>query len=317
MHRQVLRNSKGALRAALVAGVVSVIFAAGELLAMSLLGHSSIVMADMIHSILDALMSFATAFSIYIVTTRRRSSRFPWGLYNAESLASMFIAIVTLFYALETLYTGLTSPSKTPHYVAPLLLVGSVVSYSMYRLEAKWAERSMSSSLRSDALHARSDAMLTLSALAGVAIELTSGSLLPQAVVLLLITGYIVRDSLHIFKESVLSILGAMPPRETVEDLVRIAESSSGLRVHRVMLKRMGSFVSGVIMLEAEPTISLGEAHRISRKVRRAIYKERPDVVNLVVVIKPRESIVKIIRNGQQYRGRGQPIASYSYHVIK
>lgn len=293
MHKQVLRNSRGALGAALVAGVVSLAFAAGELIAIAWLGYSSIVMADMIHSVLDALMSFATALSIYAVMRLRRSSRFPWGLYNAESIASLFIAVVTLFYALETLYTGLTSSPKTPLYVFPLLLVGFSLSYSMYRLEARWAERSMLSSLRSDALHARSDALLSLSAIAGVAIEFMSGSLLPQAVVLLLITGYVARDSIYILKESVLSILGATPPREKVEDIVRIAESRSGLRIHRVMLKRVGSFISGVIVLEAEPEMSLGEAHKIAVNVRKAIYREMPDTVNIVVVVKPRRIVAR------------------------
>ncbi len=292
MHRQILRNSRGAFRAAMIAGIVSSVFAAGEFLAMTMLGYSSIVMADMIHSVLDALMSFATALSIYIVTRRLRSSRFPWGLYNAESLASMFIAMVTLFFALETLYTGLTSPSRTPLYVAPLLLLGFAASYSMYRLEALWAERSMSSSLRSDALHAKSDSLLTLAALAGVVLEILSESPVPQAVALILITGYIARDSINILKESILSILGATPPRERVEDLVRRAESYSGLKLYRVMLKRTGSFITGVIMLEADPTMNLGEAHRIAKKVRRAIYRENPDVVNLVIVIKPRVGMV-------------------------
>ncbi|MEM1610413.1 MAG: cation diffusion facilitator family transporter [Sulfolobales archaeon] len=291
MHVKILRSSGYAMRAALIASIVSLVFAFGELLAMYMLGYSSIVMADMIHSFLDAVMSLTAALSIYIAVRGRRSPRFPWGLYKAESLASLFIAFITLFFIAETLYYGIIEPVRTPIYAIPMLILGFVASYSMYRYESMWARRSMSSSLISDAMHARSDAYLTLSALAGVAIEQITSNVIPQIAVLTLIAGYVVKDSIHIAKESVLSLLDATPPRERVEDLVRLARTYSGLEVSKAMLKRAGSFITGVIVLEAEPSLTIGEAQRIANRVRKKIYRARLDVVNLIIVIKPREQI--------------------------
>lgn len=288
LHIKILRNSGHAVKAAIIASIVSVVFALGELLAISMLGYSSILMADMIHSFLDAIMSLTAALSIYIAVRGRRSPRFPWGLYKAESLASLFIVSITLFFIAETLYYGIVEPVRTPIYAIPLLLLGFAASYGMYRYESLWARRSMSSSLISDAMHARSDAYLTLSALAGVAVEQITSSAIPQIIVLILIAGYVVKDSIYIAKESILSLLDATPPRERVEDLVRLAKTYSGLEVSKAMLKRAGSFITGVIVLEAEPSLTIGEAQRIANKVRRKIYRVRPDVVNLVVVIKPK-----------------------------
>jgi len=278
------------MRAALIAGFVAIAFAMGEFLALMLLSFSSIVMADTIHSILDALMSFVTAFSIYIAVRGRRSPRFPWGLYKAESLVAMFIAVITLLFMLETVYSGVTHPSKTPHYAIPLFILGFAASYTMYRYEARWAESSMSSSLKADALHARSDALLTLAALAGVSIETITSSIAPQIAVLLLIAGYIVRDAYHILRESILSLLDAMPPRDKVLELASLAEKYSGLRVSRIMLKRAGSFITGVIVLEADPGLTLGEIQRIVGTTRRMIYREKPEVVNLIIAVKPRKA---------------------------
>jgi len=287
LHARVAMSSRRAMRAAITASIVSLVFALGELSAVSILGYSSIIVADMIHSFLDALMSLAAALSIYIALRGRRSPRFPWGLYKAESLASLAIAVITLYFIAETLYWGVVEPVRTPIYAVPLLVLGFAASYSMYRYEARWAERSMSSSLAADAMHARSDAYLTLAALAGVLVEQATGSMIPQVAVLILLAGYVVRDASHILRDSILSLLDATPPREKVEELARLAERYSGLKVHRAMLRRAGSFITGVIVLEADPSTTIGEAQRIAVRVRRKIYRARPDVVNLMILVRP------------------------------
>jgi cation diffusion facilitator family transporter len=314
LHIKILRNSGHAVKAAIIASIVSVVFALGELLAISMLGYSSILMADMIHSFLDAIMSLTAALSIYIAVRGRRSPRFPWGLYKAESLASLFIVSITLFFIAETLYYGIVEPVRTPIYAIPLLLLGFAASYGMYRYESLWARRSVSSSLMSDAMHARSDAYLTLSALAGVAVEQITSSAIPQIIVLILIAGYVVKDSIYIAKESILSLLDATPPRERVEDLVRLAKTYSGLEVSKAMLKRAGSFITGVIVLEAEPSLTIGEAQRIANKVRRKIYRVRPDVVNLVVVIKPKGEAEAYAIDMEDKRSREAIIARKTPH---
>jgi divalent metal cation (Fe/Co/Zn/Cd) transporter len=73
--------------------------------------------------------------------------------------------------------------------------------------------------------------------------------------------------TLYIAKESILSLLDATPSRERVEDLVSLAKTYSGLEVSKAMLKRAGSFITGVVVLEAEPSLTIGEAQRIANKL--------------------------------------------------
>lgn len=61
----------------MIAGTVLLVFAADAFLVIVRLGCSNIVMTNVIHNVLNVLISFATTFSIYIVMKRRRSSRFP------------------------------------------------------------------------------------------------------------------------------------------------------------------------------------------------------------------------------------------------
>ena len=46
-----------------------------------------------------------------------------------------------------------------------------------------------------------------------------------------------------------------------------LAKTCSGLEVSKAMLKRAGSFITGVIVLEAEPSLTIGEAQRIANKL--------------------------------------------------
>lgn len=66
MHTTIVKNRENAFKAALTAGIFSMIFATAEPLIIIIYGYSSIISVDAIHSFLDAIMSFATALSIHI-----------------------------------------------------------------------------------------------------------------------------------------------------------------------------------------------------------------------------------------------------------
>lgn len=321
MHPKILARARLAARAAIIAGLVSIVYASAEALALGLLGYSSILMADMIHSILDALMSFTTGFSIYILIRGRRSSRFPWGLYKVESLAAMSIAIITAIFMIEILSRSLLQPSRTPPHALPILVAGFVASYAMYRYELSRARRALSAALMADAMHARSDALLGIASILGISAELASSSQIPQILAIITISAYVFKDAVTTLKEAVLSLLDATPSAEDVEAIVNMAEEVSGMRVRRAMLKKAGSFITGIIVLEADSEMSIGGAYKIARRTRARIYRTRPDVVNLVITILParkREASSPVARLGSPeglasmrrrgpYQTEGQP----------
>ncbi len=251
------------------------------------MGYSSIIFADAMHSFLDAVMSFATALSIYITFKKRFSSKFPWGLYKIENLASLFIAFITIYFIIIIITQTVLNPSKTPLYALPLLLAGASASYSMYKYEIKWARRARSSSLLADASHAKIDAYITLAAFMGALVEIITNVLIFQLIILFMITLYIIMDIIHILKESFLSLLDATPPEEKVIDIIKTVEEISGTKVAKTMLKRAGSFIMGTIILEIDPLITLKEAHKIVMRTKRKLYSKYPEITNLIIAIKP------------------------------
>ncbi|MEM3832787.1 MAG: cation diffusion facilitator family transporter [Thermoprotei archaeon] len=287
MHIMIMRNREKALKAALTAGLLSMIFAVIEPLVMIIMGHSSIIFADAMHSFLDAAMSFATALSIYITSKKRFSSKFPWGLYKIENLASLFIVFVTIYFVIMIIIQTVSNLSKTPLYALPLLLIGASTSYSMYKYEIKWAKRSRSSSLLTDALHAKTDAYITLAAFIGILAEIITNILALQLVILSMIILYTIMDIVRILKDSLLSLLDAAPPKEKVIDIIRTVEEISGAKVAKTMLKRAGSFIMGTIILETDTLITLRDAHKIVMKTKKKLYSKYSEITNLIIAIKP------------------------------
>lgn len=182
---------------------------------------------------------------------------------------------------------AITNPSETPLYTLPVLLIGALTSYSMYKYEVKWARKSKSTSLLADASHAKTDAYVTLAAFIGALIEIITNIIALQFIILFIIILYTTRDIIHILKESLLSLLDATPSEEKVIEIIRTAEEISGTRVARTMLKRAGSFIMGTIILELDPLITLKDAHKIVMRTKKKLYSKYPEITNLIIAIKP------------------------------
>ena len=79
---------------------------------------SKILIADAFHSVADLVAIFASGFGLWLAT-KKKSRRFPYGLYRSETLASLLIGIVIVWAGVEILregYQKLFSLAQVQHF---------------------------------------------------------------------------------------------------------------------------------------------------------------------------------------------------------
>ena len=134
---------------------------------------SRILIADAFHSGVDVLAIFASWFGLRLAS-RKESTRFPYGLYKAETFVTLLIGVLVTWAGFENLFEGYRKLFLlAPHHAFPVLpvLVSGIsvfVSYFVAKMEKETGAFINSGALRANASEAFLDIGTSLVVLAGI-----------------------------------------------------------------------------------------------------------------------------------------------------
>lgn len=274
----------------MMVGTLTLAFTLFEILLGYMYG-SLLVLSDAMHGVMDAAISYTASFGLYYASRRTRT--FPWGLYGAESLATlMSVAGVLAFYTYMVV-TGLWSGGRpTPMWMVSLLVAGGILTYAIYIWEKRNYERLRLEILKADYLHARIDAVLSAASAASVAASNLAGIYLAEAAVVVAVYAYIVLEFLKLARESVSGILGSLHRDESLEaSIYSIAEELG--RPLSLKIRRAGSFLVVYLLVAADPGWTLEKIHRRRAKVIRRIMRLSPLIVHVDVKLVPARHVAR------------------------
>lgn len=145
-------------------------FAAG------VLGRSSAMVADAVHSLSDSLTDIVVIVSLKF-SSRPADSEHAYGHGRFETLATLVIAVALFAVGAKILYNGILDIVRLaeggtiarPHAIALWMAVLSIIVKEwLYRYTLKAAKQIGSSALEANAWHHRSDAMSSIGTLLGI-----------------------------------------------------------------------------------------------------------------------------------------------------
>ena len=149
-----------------------------------------------------------------------------------------------------------------------------------------------STALKSDAWHHRSDAITSAAAFIGIAIALWGGkgwesaddwAALVAALVIALNGARFLSTAAH-------ELMDRTPDTELTESIDRIARAVPGVRAtEKTRVRKTGLEYQVDLHVQADPNISLHEAHILSGKVKSAIKAAQPTVKEVLVHMEPWE----------------------------
>ena len=250
-----------------------------------IVGHSSAMIADAVHSLSDFLTDIVVLIFVGI-SSKPQDETHDYGHGKFETVASFLIGLALLGAAAGIVVSGalkfarwlsgetLEMPGKLALWAA---LVSIVVKEALYRYTAAKGKRLDSQAVVANAWHHRSDALSSVAAALGIGGAIVFGGrwtvLDPLASIVVGIMLAIV--SLKLLKVSIGELTDKSLPSADEDDIMKIISSVSGVsEPHHLKTRRLGNRISIEAHVRMDGGITLEDAHGRATDIEHKL-KER------------------------------------------
>ena len=269
---------------------------AGIKVVTGLVGHSYALVADGVESTIDIVASLVVWGGLQIAS-READEDYPFGYGRAEPLAAAIVALI-LFAAGVGIAIAAMREIHTPHfapepYTLVVLLGVIVIKEVLFRRMRVVATATDSSALYADAWHHRSDAITSLAAFIGISLALWKGQRWAAADdwAALVASAVILVNAVRVARPAIAELMDRSPERPTVERVEDAARGVSGVRgTHKLKVRRHGGAYYVDLHVQADPDLTLHDAHILSGKVKSAIRATVPQVAGVLIHMEPDEA---------------------------
>jgi cation diffusion facilitator family transporter len=281
-------------RLAQIGLLVNALLAIVKLVA-GLLGNAYALVADAIESGMDMIGS-AVVLSGLRIASRDPDERYPFGYGRAEPLAGAIVASLMLGAA-AGIGIEAAREIRLPHHApAPWTLVILVLVILVKEVLAKRvlavSERSGSVVVAADAWHHRSDAITSGAAFIGISIAIIGGpgwepaddwAALVAALVIAINGSLLLRTALR-------DLMDRAPAPALMGSVSNAALTTSGvLAIEKLKIRKSGTTFYVDLHVQADPALSLHDAHILSGRVKGAIRKAVPAASGVLIHMEPFE----------------------------
>lgn len=261
-----------------------------------IVGNSYALVADAAESTFDLFGSFAVWAGVRIAE-RDANDDYPFGYGKAEALAGSVVALL-LVVASVGIAAAAVHEIRTPHFTpAPwtLAVLGAVmiVKALVSRHVAAIGRRAGSTALTADAMHHRSDVLTSAAAFVGIAIALVGGPGWESADdwAALVAAGVIAWNGTQLLPSGVRELMDRTPPGDVADAVRRAARAVPDVRdVEKLAVRKAGRGYWVDIHVQADPALSLHDAHVLSGIVKGSIRAAVPGVQGVLVHMEPYEA---------------------------
>lgn len=258
-------------------------------------GNSYALVADAVESIADVFSSLVVLGGLRI-SVRKPDDQFPFGYGKAEPMAAAVVGLMLILAAIGIAVEAVHevfSPHHSPEAYTLVVLVGVVIVKELLaRRVFRVGKEVESTAVLGDAWHHRSDAITSTAAGLGIALALIGG---PEWAVAddwaaLLASGVILYNGIGILRPAVLDLMDRRPEEPVIEEITEAARSvPEVLEIETLKVRKSGLGLFVDIHVEADPEMSLRDAHVVSGKVKSEIKRQMPIVRDVLVHMEPHE----------------------------
>jgi len=288
------RHNREEKRCTLV-GMTSDIGLSALKIATGIMGHSSAILADGIHSIGDTVTD-ALVYAMVRLSGKGVDDRYRYGRGKYETLAAFLISIILVVIALGLMSEGLNDVWEAmqgkmlerPHNIALIVgIVAVLVKEGLYHYTRHKGNKTGSSALKAYAWHHRADALSTAATLLGVAGAMFLGEqwrvLDPIAAiavsVLILVLAY------RMGKPAVEELLEVSLPRAEQDVITTIVTGTAGVKsFHNLRTRRNGDLRVVDIHIKVDGDLNVTQSHEITREIERQLTESLGEVLTNIHV---------------------------------
>jgi len=135
----------------------------------------------------------------------------------------------------------------------------------------------------------RNDVLISVSVLVGLGFTFILKMPILDSVMSFAISIYIIKSSIKIFMDSNVELMDGVKDESIYQKIFEAVDSTPGAsNPHRVRSRQVGNLYLIVLDIEANPDITIKEAHDISEAVESNIRQRVENVYDIVIHMEPR-----------------------------
>jgi len=257
-----------------------------------IIGNSSAIMVDGVHSLSDVFSSIVAFLGVKF-SSKEEDEDHQYGHEKFELVASKILSIVLIItgslIAYESIQNIINENFNSPKIIAIYAAIISIIFKEwMYRYTMNAAIKIESTGLKADAWHHRSDSLSSIAALIGIAGAM-KGILILEPIASILISVFIIKIGVEIYIESVNGLIDKAAPSEIVESIKKAVLDVGGvIEIDLLKTRQHSNKIYVDIEIAADGKISLNESHKIAEEVHDVVELNDKNIKHCMVHVNPR-----------------------------
>jgi cation diffusion facilitator family transporter len=286
-------NQKIAMETGRNSIIVNILLAGFKLIA-GIVGHSTAMIADAVHSITDLISTIIVLIGIKLAGQKPDKSH-QYGHERFESVATLILALLIAsvgvgigWVGFQRILAGHYEDIVVPGLIALVAAVVSIgVKEGLYWYIRGRAKRIDSSALMADAWHSRADGLSSIGSLIGI-LGARIGFPVLDSVAAIIICLFILKTAFSIFMDAIGRMTDRACDDETVAKMrSTILEENAVKGIDQFKTRLVGNRIYVDVEIRVDGGASLKEAHDIAHNVHDAIESGFPKVKHCMVHVNP------------------------------
>ncbi|HKN57748.1 MAG TPA: cation diffusion facilitator family transporter [Gemmatimonadaceae bacterium] len=258
-----------------------------------IIGHANALVADAIESSADIFSSLIVWMGLSIAA-RPADEDHPYGHGKAEPLAAAVVSLMLLGAAVGISIMAIREIVTPHHLPAPFTLFVAagviLLKEALYQRVSRVGKEVGSTAVAADAWHHRADAASSLAAFIGISIALWGGPGWEAADdwAALVAALLVAVNGVRTLRPAVSALMDEAPDSTVKERALQAALRVAGVqRIENLNVRSSGLGFYVDLHAQADPAISLDQAHEIAAKVKYSIFEAVPRVLSVLVHMEP------------------------------
>jgi cation diffusion facilitator family transporter len=293
-------RQKQIYKVTLVGGTVNVVLLAFKFIA-GILGNSSAMVADAIHSLSDFVTDLIVLVFVYI-SGKPQDKSHDYGHGKYETLALIFIGIALLAVAIGIFISGarkilawyqgeqLAAPGMLALWAA---LISILLKELTYRYTIRKAKELDSSSMEANAWHHRSDALSSIGTAIGIggAVILGNRWTILDPIASLVVGAFIVKVSFDLISRGISELMESSLPDDVEDEIMKITASEPDvIEPHDLKTRRIGNRYAIELHILLNGDITLAKAHEHADSIEKRLKEKFGKNTHVAIHMEPAET---------------------------
>lgn len=294
-----MTREKEIYKVTLVGGAVNVILLAFKFVA-GIIGHSSAMIADALHSLSDFVTDIVVLVFVKI-SNKPQDKTHDYGHGKYETLALTIIGIALMGVAIGIIVKGamkiaawangevLEAPGMLAFWAA---IVSIVLKEGVYRYSIVKARKLNSKAVEANAWHHRSDALSSIGTAVGIGGAIFFGQrwTILDPIASVVVGAFIVKVAFDLLKNGIGDLMEQSLPDQVEEEILKLVADVPGIsEPHDLRTRRIGNHYAIELHILMDGDLTLKEAHDKASEVEDLLREHYGAETHVAVHVEPKE----------------------------